>query len=78
MREQKLRPVRHVHAHEISGLHALAQQELRVATRVCVRLGPRIAAIARPDGLGGGGEAGDLGFELVPEGGAFACGYKWC
>jgi hypothetical protein len=40
---------------------------LAVAARIRVRLGPGVAAIARPDGFLVGGEAVDLSFELVPE-----------
>jgi hypothetical protein len=44
---------------------------LSVAAGVGVGFGPGVAAGARPDAFFCCGEAADLGFELVPEGGAF-------
>jgi hypothetical protein len=72
MYEEEFRPVHHVHGHELAGLDAILQHELRVATCLRVRFGPCVAAGAAPDGFVVGWEAADLGFELVPEGRAFA------
>jgi hypothetical protein len=48
------------------------EEVLAVATGVGVGFGPGVAAGARPDAFFGCGQTADLGFELVPEGGAFA------
>ena len=74
MREQKLGPIHHIHGNQLPGLHALLQHKLPIATCIRVRLRPGIAARAAPDGLGVGGEAVHLRFELVPQRLAFARG----
>jgi hypothetical protein len=50
----------------------MLEEILSVAAGVGVGFGPGIASVPRPDAFFGGGQAVDLGFELVPEGWAFA------
>ena len=67
MGKQELRLVREVERHELPRLHAVLQEELRVAAGVCVRLAPCVASRPRPDCLGGLGLLVCLPLEEVPE-----------